>query len=92
MKMKANKMVIMGRFHSYLEDKNVLIISLPEDDTALIPIALWGKELNENIKLLSYGDLVGVTAYFVKGRGKFCKVQAEKVTFMQGSNAGKEAK
>ena len=89
--MQANKMVIMGRFHSYLEDKNVLIISLPDDNTALIPIVLWGKKLNENIKLLSYGDLLGVTAYFVKGKGKFCKVQAEKVTFMQGSNAGKEA-
>lgn len=88
--MKANRMVIMGRFHSYLEDKNVLIISLPEDDTALIPIALWGHKLNENIKLLSYGDLVGVTAHFVKSKGKFCKIQAEKVTFLQGLNAGEE--
>ena len=89
--MTTNKMIIMGRFHSYIEDKNVLIVSLPSDDTALIPIALWGNKLNENIKLLSYGDLVGVTAYFVKSKGKFCKIQAEKVTFMQGANAGKEA-
>lgn len=78
-------------FHSYLEDKNVLIISLPGDETALIPIVLWGTMLNENIKFLSYGDLVGVTAYFVKGKGKFCRIQAEKVTFLQGEHAGKEA-
>lgn len=85
-------MVLLVRFHSYLEDKNVLIISLPEDEDALVPITLYGNKLNENIKLLSYGDLVGVTAYFVKSKGKFCKIQAEKVTFMQGANAGKEAK
>lgn len=89
--MNANKMVIMGRFHSYLEDKNVLIVYLPDDEDALIPITLWGNKLNENIKLLSYGDLVGITASFVKSKGKFCKIQAEKVTFMQGANAGKEA-
>ena len=89
--MNANKMVILGRFHSYLEDKNVLIVSLPDDADALIPIVLFGKKLNENMKLLSYGALVGITAYFVKGKGKFCKIQAEKVTFMQGPDAGKEA-
>lgn len=88
--MKANRMVILGRFHSYLDDKNILIISLPEDESALIPITLFGNKLNENIKFLSYGDLVGVTAHFVKSKGKFCKIQAEKVTFLQGPNAGEE--
>lgn len=88
--MKANRMVILGRFHSYLDDKHILIISLPEDESALIPITLWGNKLNENIKFLSYGDLVGVTGHFVKSKGKFCKIQAEKVTFLQGPNAGEE--
>ena len=89
--MVANRFAIIGRFYSYLEDKNILIISLPEDEDALIPIVLWGNKLNENIKSLSYGDLVGITANFVKSKGKFCKIQADKVTFMQGANAGKEA-
>lgn len=89
--MVVNKMVIMCRFYAYLEDKNVLIVSLPEDEEALIPIALSGSALVANIKLLNPGDFLGVSASFVKGNGKFCKIQATRITFMQGPSAGKEA-
>ena len=88
--MQANKFVVLGYFHSLLEDKKVLIISLPDDKEALIPFSIT-KNFIDNLKLLSPGDLVGVTGDFVKSNGKFCKLQAEKVTFMQGKNAGKEA-
>lgn len=86
--MQANKFVVLGYFHSLLEDKKVLIISLPDDKEALIPFSIT-KNFIDNLKLLSPGDLVGVTGGFVKSHGKFCKLQAEKVTFMQGKNAGK---
>lgn len=86
--MQANKFVILGYFHSLLEDKKVLIISLPDDKEALIPFSIT-KNFIDNLKLLSPGDLVGVTGSFVKSHGKFCKLQAEKVTFMQGKDAGK---
>lgn len=88
--MEANRFVVLGYFHSLLEDKKVLILSLPKDRDALLPFSIT-KNFIDNLKLLSPGDLVGVTGGFVKSNGKFCKLQAEKVTFLQGEHAGKEA-
>lgn len=90
MEVKANRFVVLGYFHSLIEDKKVLILSLPDDSDALLPFSIT-KNFIDNLKLLSPGDLIGVTGGFVKSNGKFCKLQAEKVTFMQGTNAGKEA-
>lgn len=88
MDVKANRFVVLGYFHSLLEDKKVLIVSLPDDSEALLPFSIT-KNFIDNLKLLSPGDLVGITGCFVKSNGKFCKLHAEKVTFMQGINAGK---
>lgn len=88
MELKANRFVVLGNFHSVIEDKKVLILSLPEDNEALLPFSITKNTIN-NLKLLSPGDLIGVTGAFVRSNGKFCKLQAEKITFMQGKHAGK---
>lgn len=87
----SSNMVIVGRIDSYLEDDNLLIVSLLDDEKALIAITLSGTRLNKNIKLLSYRDIVGVKAHFKKGNGKYCNIQADAITLMQGPNSGKEA-
>lgn len=81
--MESSSIVIRGRFHSYSEDKNILVVSLHKDSTALVNISLCGTRLKEAMKYLSYGDEVGVLACFVKGEGKYCDIQADKITFMQ---------
>ena len=86
----SSNMVIVGRVDSYLEDDNLLIVSLLDNEKALIAITLSGTRLKENIKFLSYGDIVGVKAHFEKSNGKYCNIQADTITLMQGPNSGKE--
>lgn len=86
----SNSFSLLGYFYQYLENKSVLILSLSDDPDALVPFSLEGKALNDNMKLLHKGDLVGVTGSFVKGSGKFCRLKASRVTFLQGEHAGKE--
>jgi hypothetical protein len=82
--------IIKGRVDSYLEDYDILIVSLLNKKKSLIPITLSGTRLKENIKLLSYGDIVGVKAHFENGNGKYCDIQADNITLMQRPNSGKE--
>ena len=82
--------IIQGRIDSYLEDYNILVVSLLNKKKSLVPVTLADTRLIENIKLLSYGDIVGVKAHFVDGNGKYCNIQADTITLMQKPNSVKE--
>lgn len=82
--------IIKGRIDSYLEEYNILVVSLLNKKKSLVPVTLSGTRLIENIKLLSYGDIVGVKAHFENGNGKYCNIQADNITLIQGPNFEKE--
>lgn len=82
--------IIQGRVDSYLEEYNILVVSLLNKKKSLVPVTLSGTRLIENIKLLSYGDIVGVKAHFVEGNGKYCNIQADTITLKHRPNSGKE--
>lgn len=78
-----NRILLTANFHSFLKDKDVLVVFLPKDKDALIPISLCNNNLKKNIHLLSYGDVLQISARFAKSKGKFCKIEIEKIVFEQ---------
>jgi hypothetical protein len=75
-----NFVLIIGRLHAFLPDKSIVIVSLMEDSTALIPIGELSPGMKDNLKMLSEGTVLGIRAQFVKSSSRFCRLRADRIT------------
>lgn len=77
-----NFVIIIGRLHALLPDKAIVIISLMEDSTALVPISELSPGMIENLKMLSEGTVLGIKAHFAKSSSRFCRLCVDRITSM----------
>jgi hypothetical protein len=77
-----NRIMLLARLHSHIPEKHIIIVSLLNDSTALVPIFYCSDVLEENLKTLTKDDMVGIVAHFDKSSSDFCRVYADKISLL----------